>query len=44
MKIRCVGVVVVVLVFLCVSRGICGFDSAFRQCIFCVRIYYLFYE
>ena len=35
MKIRRVGVVVVVLVFLCVSRGVCGFDSVFVQCIFC---------
>jgi len=35
MKIKHVGVVVVMLVFLCVSRGVCGFDSACGQCISC---------
>jgi len=39
-KIRCVGVVVVMLE----QGGVCGFDSAFVQCIFCARIHYLFYE
>jgi len=28
-KIRGVGVVIVMLVFLCMSRGGCGFDSVF---------------